>query len=347
LGKTNSAVNNNIVLDATSISRSIQSMETTIGTDISYAASLLNNGHLVAVPTETVYGLAGNALNNQSVAAIYEAKNRPQFNPLIMHIPSIEMIEKYAIASDKAMQLASHFMPGPFTLLLPKKNTVPDLVTAGSNKVAVRIPNHPLTRTLLQRIAFPLAAPSANPFGYVSPVTAHHVMEGLQGKISYILDGGKCTVGIESTIVEVVDEQIIIHRSGGLAIEEIEQVAGKKPSYTPSHLQPQTPGQLKSHYATHTPLYVGDITELIQQFKELKIAIISLHQYYDFVDQQHQYLLSSTGNLQDAAANLFSTMRLVDQLKYDVILAEYLPRTGLGLAINDRLERARHIMKLH
>jgi len=313
---------------------------TATGTDIDKAIALLNANEVVAIPTETVYGLAGNALSNDAVVKIFEAKNRPFFNPLILHLASIEQIEQYAFLDDISSKLATHFMPGPFTLLLNKKDNVPDLVTAGNNKVAIRIPNHPLTHQLLSQLNYPLAAPSANPFGYVSPVSAAHVLQGLQGKIPYILDGGNCTVGLESTIVEVDNGEVILHRAGGLAIEDIEQVIEKKVMMATHHSKPQTSGQLKSHYATTTDLLQGNIEELIPLYKGKSIAIISFEKQYDGIDKQHQFILSPSGNLNQAAQNLFATMRILDTMHYDIILAEIFPPKGLGLAINDRLKRA-------
>jgi L-threonylcarbamoyladenylate synthase len=231
-------------------------------------------------------------------------------------------------------------MPGPFTLLLRKKDIVPDLVTAGSNKVAIRIPNHPLTHQLLSQLNYPLAAPSANPFGYVSPVSATHVLQGLQGKIPYILDGGHCTVGVESTIVAVENGAVILHRAGGLAIEDIEQVIEKKLVIAAQQSKPQTSGQLKSHYATTTDLLQGNIEELITLNQGKKIAILSFQKEYKNIDKQHQFILSPNGNLNEAAQNLFGTMRELDTMNYDIILAEVFPTKGLGLAINDRLKRA-------
>lgn len=313
---------------------------TTTGTDVNKTIALLNANEVVAIPTETVYGLAGNALNNDAVVKIFEAKNRPFFNPLILHLASIEQIEKYAYLDTISSKLATAFMPGPFTLLLNKKENVPDLVTAGSSKVAIRIPNHPLTHQLLSQLNYPLAAPSANPFGYVSPVSAAHVLQGLSGKIPYILDGGDSTVGLESTIVEVDNGEVILHRAGGLAIEDIESVTGKKVIMATNHSKPQTSGQLKSHYATTTDLLQGDIEAMLPNCTGKKLAILSFQKEYSGVDRQHQYILSPTGNLNEAAQQLFATMRTLDTMQYDIILAEVFPQQGLGLAINDRLKRA-------
>lgn len=323
-------------------------MRTEIGNDIAAAAEYLNAGELVAIPTETVYGLAANALNEDAVLKIYAAKNRPQFNPLIMHVASFEQAKPYIKdISAEAEQLATAFWPGPLTMLLNKAQTVPDLVTAGSQRVAIRVPNHPLTLQLLSQLDFPVAAPSANPSGYVSPTTAQHVYEGLHEKIPYILDGGACGVGVESTIVGWNENnELELYRLGGIAIEEIEQVIGKKIKHHKKITDnPNTPGQLKSHYATHTPLYLGTINELLQEFAGRKILLINFQHYHPSIAKEQQLLLSPNGDTGEAAKNLFRVLREADQLQADVILAEYLPEEGLGRAVNDRLERAQHSMK--
>ena len=191
---------------------------TTIGKDLDQAKMLLERGELVAIPTETVYGLAANGLSVAAIARIYEAKNRPQFNPLILHVANLEQAQRLVTElPDACKRLMQAFSPGPITYLLPKSSLVPDMVTAGSARVAIRIPAHPMALELLTMLDFPLAAPSANPSGYVSPVSALHVFEGLQGKIPYILDGGNCTVGLESTIVGFEEGKVVIHRLGGIS----------------------------------------------------------------------------------------------------------------------------------
>jgi L-threonylcarbamoyladenylate synthase len=322
-------------------------MHTVIGTDIEKAVELLTQGNVVAIPTETVYGLAGNALDEEAVLKIYEAKGRPHFNPLIIHVASVENIKQYAKDIPVACyDLAKAFSPGPITFLLNKKQSIPDLVTAGSDKVAVRIPNHPLTLQLLNQLDFPLAAPSANPFGNVSPVTAQHVYDGLHGKIPYILDGGPCVVGVESTIVGFDEkDNIIIHRLGGISTAEIEQLAKKKVTLSLLHQQPHSPGQLKSHYATGTALYLGNIPELLKKFTGKKIAVLSFEKKYPGIEPSMQFQLSASGDIHEAARNLFRLLRHADGLGADVILAEPVPEEGLGAAINDRLIRAQKILK--
>lgn len=313
---------------------------TATGTDIQAAIAFLKKGELVAVPTETVYGLAGNGLDEKAIAKIYKAKNRPQFNPLILHVAHIGQAEKLVREfPEAARKLIERFTPGPITFLLPKNDCVPDLVTAGSDLVAIRMPDHPLTRALLEQIDFPLAAPSANPSGYVSPVTAQHVMEGLQGKIPYILDGGTCRVGLESTIVGFEGNRVIIHRLGAIGAEQIEAATGSVVEMQLSHASPMSPGQLKSHYATHKPLFRGDILGLIKEHRGKKLGIISFKDDHAIEDAIVK-VLSKDGDLEHAAAMLFRTMRELDQSDVEVILAEVFPDMGIGRAINDRLERA-------
>jgi len=319
-------------------------MQTITGTDIEIAKQFLMNGDLVSIPTETVYGLAANALNEEAVIKIFEVKNRPSFNPLIVHCATWKLAQQYVNnIPGKAHLLAEKFTPGALTFLLQKKDTIPDLVTAGSEKVAIRIPNHPLTLALLNRLDFPLAAPSANPFGYISPTTALHVFENLGGKIPYILDGGPAIVGLESTIIGFDEnEKVLLYRSGGISTEEIESMINEKvlPAPTSPEKNPETSGQLKSHYAPNTPLYIGNIDILRYKFQEKKVATISFKKEIDGIDNKYQFILSPQGSLQEAARNLFAALRKIDQLHVDVIIAEKFPNEGIGRAINDRLNRA-------
>jgi L-threonylcarbamoyladenylate synthase len=309
-----------------------------IGKDIKKAKQLLEAGQLVGIPTETVYGLAANALDIDAVASIFEVKNRPRFDPLILHIPSFASAELYAEnIPDKASNLAEAFWPGPLTLLLDKKEVISDLVTAGLEKVGLRCPDHPLTQAVLQGLNFPLAAPSANPFGYVSPTTPQHVDEQLGGKIPYILDGGPCRVGIESTIVGFEDGMGVLYRSGGLRREEIEKVIGPVTLQIHSSSNPTAPGQLQSHYAPGKKIIVGNLDELIPKFETQSVGILAFQKDYRL---PFQFILSPEGSLDEAAKNFFSFLRAFDKLPIEVILAEYAPDTGLGVAINDRLRRA-------
>lgn len=317
--------------------------ETIIGKDLNEARALLDAGEVVAIPTETVYGLAANALNEDAVLKIFKAKNRPRFNPLIIHLPFWKDAENYAgEIPPAARSLAMHFSPGPITFLLPKKNTIPDLVTAGSPKVAIRIPAHPLTMQLLKLVNYPLAAPSANPFGYVSPTTPRHVYEGLNGKITYILDGGPCNIGLESTIVDFEKDAVIIRRNGGISKEAIEEVLGKKTVVlTEATDHPVAPGQLKSHYATATPLYIGDAEALKKAFVNKKILQIGFGE----VPGTGGFNLSPAGDVDEAAKNLFAMLRKADQAGADIIITSLLPNEGIARSINDRLLRAQHERK--
>lgn len=307
-----------------------------IGKDILKASSLLEQGKLVAIPTETVYGLAANALDTTAVAGIFRAKNRPTFDPLIIHTYSIEKAKDYVTQFPTELEkLAKAFWPGPLTLLLPKKNVIPDLVTSGLFNVAVRIPNHSLTLELLQKLNFPLAAPSANPFGYVSPTKPEHVNKQLGNEVDYILDGGNCEVGIESTIVGMEEGKVCVYRLGGLSIEQLEKVAGKIELRINSSDNPTSPGQLQSHYAPIKKLVIGNIEELLKQYENPGVLSFG-NKTFDV----YTFNLSRTSDLTEAAANLFEGLRALDESKVEIILTDYLPEIGLGIAINDRLTRA-------
>jgi L-threonylcarbamoyladenylate synthase len=312
-----------------------------IGIDIERAARLLQLSDVVAIPTETVYGLAGNALDEMAATKIFKVKNRPAFDPLIIHTDTIDKVKIFVEdLPDQAKRLADAFWPGPLTLLLTKKDIIPDLVTSGSPLVAVRIPNHPLTLKLLSLLDFPLAAPSANPFGYISPTTAEHVAQQLGNDIRYILDGGPCEVGIESSIIGFEGNLPVVYRMGGLKIEEIEKVVGPIKLMPHSASNPQAPGMLKSHYAPTKPFYVGNLKELADKHGTTDTAILTFSSLFPEVDPALQYVLSPNGNLDEAARNLFSAMRHLDNLAVKQILATFLPDEGLGRAINDRLRRA-------
>jgi L-threonylcarbamoyladenylate synthase len=312
-----------------------------IGTSIETAAAHLQASEVVAIPTETVYGLAGNALSEKALATIFEVKNRPQFDPLIVHIANAEQVSCYAADfPEKAQQLAAQFWPGPLTLLLPKKNIIPDLCTSGLPRVALRIPNHLLTLDLLKKLPFPLAAPSANPFGYISPTTAQHVADQLGDKIPYILDGGNCSVGLESTIVGFEDDEAVIYRKGGLSVEAIEAAIGRVRVMQHSTSQPSAPGMLKSHYAPRIPLILGNLDELVKQASPQKTGILSFQKKYSQIPDNQQVILSPTADYAEAAQRLFAALRYLDSLPIHVIFAELLPEESLGRAINDRLRRA-------
>lgn len=298
---------------------------------ITEAARLLATGDLVAFPTETVYGLGGDARSDRAVARIYEAKGRPSFNPLIVHLPDLVAVEKIAHVGVKARMLAQAFWPGPLTLVLPLRDGagISPLVTAGLQTVAVRVPAHPLAQRLLRAFDGPLAAPSANPSGRVSPTTAAHVLEGLTGRIAAVLDGGPCAVGLESTIV-LADPEPVLLRPGGVPVEVLEAALGQPLAMGGDAGKPASPGQLASHYAPEAALRL-DATdprpgEVLVGFGPVKGALT----------------LSETGDLVEAASRLFQSLRAADRLAGPGgrIAFAPVPETGLGRAINDRLRRA-------
>ena len=315
--------------------------KTEIGTDIDKAAELLIKGELVAIPTETVYGLAGNALNETVVKKIFKAKQRPFTNPLIVHISSIEKLSAIVkTIPDIAFELLQTFSPGPLTLILPKKDVIPYFVTANSSLVAVRIPNHSLCFELLKRLPFPLAAPSANKFTGISPTNPSHVFSQLSGEIPYILDGGSCNDGIESTIVGFEDDTILVYRLGAITMEQILQI---HPHVKLANDQKviHSPGMMQHHYAPKTPLILTEnIESSISLYNDKKIAVLYFKSPTLKLPTAYEQVLSITGNLTEAAANLYKALYELDKQKPDIIIAEKLPNIGLGQSINDRLTRA-------
>lgn len=314
---------------------------TLTGADPSVAARWLRAGECVGIPTETVYGLAANALEPAAAVKIFEVKNRPAFDPLIVHVPDAEAAERYAMDFPPPLrELARRFWPGPLTLLLPKRDVIPDLVTSGLPRVGLRAPAHPLTQVLLRELPFPLAAPSANPFGYISPTTARHVYDQLHGKIPYILDGGPCRIGLESTIAGFEDGQVTIYRLGGLAVESIEGIVGPVRIALNQSSNPAAPGMLKSHYAPRKLLILGDIDENLSRFSHKKVGILAFRKKRRLPPGAREFVLSPSAKLAEAAQNLFIALRMLDESDVDVILAEKAPDEELGVAINDRLRRA-------
>lgn len=312
-----------------------------MGTDVARALDLLLAGQLVAIPTETVYGLAGNALNEAAVAEIFAVKRRPFFDPLIVHFATWDQALEYlGPVPPEARLLAQAFMPGPLTLLLPRTTTIPDLVTAGSPLMGLRIPAHPLTQQLLQQLPFPLAAPSANPFGYISPTTAAHVAAQLGDQVPYILDGGPASVGIESTIVGFPAGHPTIYRQGGIPTEALARVVGTLVQRPHSSSKPSAPGMLASHYAPRIPLRVGDLPSLIAETDPQQVGILAFRKSQPAVPLAQQVILAPDGDLRQAARRLFAGLRHLDALPITTILAEWVPEHDLGLAINDRLRRA-------
>lgn len=306
---------------------------------IEQAAQLIRSGGLVAFPTETVYGLGADALSARAVARIFEAKGRPHFNPLIVHVASIDEAEALASAfPPQARLLASRLWPGPLTMVVPKRDVVPDIVTAGLPNVALRVPSHPIALELLRLAATPIAAPSANCFGSVSPTTAEHVRQEMGDRVDMIVDGGPCTTGVESTVISFTDEQPAILRFGGLAVEEIESILGPIRRFETTSTRPAAPGMLERHYATRTPLMLVD--EVTPPATGGRVGLLVLGksdhaESYAVVEE-----LSSNGDLREAAANLFAAMRRLDAAGLETIIAVRVPDEGLGRAINDRLRRA-------
>jgi L-threonylcarbamoyladenylate synthase len=304
---------------------------------LEHTRQVLQRGECVAIPTETVYGLAANAFDPKAVARIFEIKNRPAFDPLIVHVGRIEDLNQVAsLLPPLAKKLADRFWPGPLTLVLPKQKRIPDLVTAGLDTVGVRMPAHPLTLELLRSIDFPLAAPSANPFGYVSPTSAQHVRDQLGDKIECILDGGPCAVGIESTIVSFSGDKAKVLRLGGISVEDIESVTGPIEVATQSTSNPAAPGMLVSHYSPGKPVYVGDLDQLIREHQSEKFCVLAFRDTRNYPG----FSLSPSGDLSEAAQQLFAMLRKLDTADCNIVLAEKLPSQGLGRAINDRLSRA-------
>lgn len=313
-----------------------------VNAEVNQAVALLNDGELVAIPTETVYGLAGNIFSEKAIKSIFEIKKRPFFNPLIVHIKSLEYLNEVAIdVPENAYKLAKLFWPGPLTMVLKKNKNIPDLVTAGKDTVAVRMPDHPVTLALLESLDFPLAAPSANPFGCISPTQAQHVANYFPDELKMVLDGGICQRGIESTIVGFQDGKTIIYRYGSLSVEEIEAVVGEVFLITKNDATPDAPGMLTKHYAPKTNTYLtDDVLSLIASFEGKKMGVLVLEDKLTLDAGIIKMVLSEKGDLVEAAKNLYESLHQLDKMDLDVIIAQKMPDIGLGKSINDRLERA-------
>lgn len=313
-----------------------------ISKDVSRAIELLNANKIVAIPTETVYGLAGNIYSKEAINSIFTTKKRPFFNPLIVHIPSANVLENIAsYVPEKAKLLAKAFWPGSLTMVLKKQTTIPDLITAGKDTVAVRVPNHSLTLKLLDQLPFPLAAPSANPFGSISPTKPEHVENYFKNEIEMVLDGGSCTNGIESTIVGFENDEPIIYRLGALALEDIEAVVGKVIIKNKKEQSPDAPGMLERHYAPTTrTVLASNVVEEIKKHYGKRIGLLIFKDGFKDADVTTQIILSPTGNMTEAASKLYDAMHELDRENLDVIIAERFPDIELGKSINDRLQRA-------
>lgn len=313
--------------------------------DMDQAVAAINAGKLIALPTETVYGLAANACDAEAVMKIFAAKQRPHFDPLIIHVADAQMAWEYCEVNDDALRIAEAFWPGPISLVLPRKSAIPDIVTSGLTTVAVRCPDHALARACIAACGVPLAAPSANSFGRISPTTAEHVREQLGEYVSCVLDGGPCRIGVESTVV-ACGETVEILRPGGLAIEALEACLEKKVTLVQqsevqgTHLKLRSPGMLDRHYAPRIPLHLKNIGETWQRFRSQRCGYLSF-QGLPWQAPEHE-CLSQNGDTDEAAHNLFAAMRRLEAADIDIILAEMLPEEGLGMAVNDRLRRAAH-----
>jgi L-threonylcarbamoyladenylate synthase len=317
--------------------------------NIEAAGAALAAGALVAIPTETVYGLGANAFNEVAVAHIFEAKARPNFDPLIVHIADLDQAERVVSAIPRAArELMEKLWPGPLTLILPKREEIPGLVTSGLSSVALRFPANEVAQAVIRASGVPVAAPSANPFGYLSPTTARHVADMLGERVDYIVDGGPCRIGVESTILDMTGARPIVLRPGGMPLEAIEEVVGEVDVFKRSVATPKAPGQLPSHYAPHTVLHLvasGGLTDgrprgraaalLFDRTSRLALENTGAASAY-----AELRLLSENGDLVEAAARLFSTLHELDALGFDAIWAERLPERGLGRAVNDRLYKA-------
>jgi L-threonylcarbamoyladenylate synthase len=305
-----------------------------IGTDVHKAASVLKAGQNVAIPTETVYGLAGLISSETAIRRIFEIKNRPFTDPLIVHVASVDDVPPLvADFQELARKLFDAFSPGPLTILLPKSDMVPDLVTNSSPLVAIRIPAHPLCLQLLKEVGEPLAAPSANPFGGISPTKPSHVEKGLGRKIPYILDGGECGVGLESTIVKLEGENAIrVLRQGGIPEEDLMLFAALESDAAQAAVT--VPGSMLSHYAPGKPLYLDETAP------GGNLVWLRFQNELPGIPPERQRVLSPSGDAAEAARNLFDALHYLDSLEADGIAAEKLPAAGLGKAVNDRLFRA-------
>lgn len=299
------------------------------------ALAELRAGGVIGLPTETVYGLAGDGLNEKAVARIFEVKGRPRFDPLILHVSLEYDVRKLVQVNEDAEKLMKNFWPGPLTIILPRTSIVPDIVTSGLDTVAVRCPQHAVAQELLRQFAGPLAAPSANRFGRISPTSPEDVLEELGDAVHLILDGGPCRIGVESTIVMPRGDGCFILRRGGISAEDIEKVLGKTPQAAKPSSDVMAPGMLPQHYAPGKKLYLLD--EMVDD-THLEPGMGCL--YWSRENDGKHRTLTPTGDSREAAMRLFKMLRELDASPAQTLLAEPVPAEGLGLAIRDRLERA-------
>lgn len=315
-------------------------MKTEVSQNIELGRELLQTGELVAIPTETVYGLGANAFDENAVKEIFSTKNRPFYDPLIIHASSLDRIETWGLeVPDGLRQLAETFWPGPLTLLIPKSDQISSLVTAGLDRVGVRVPKHQITLSLLAEIDFPVAAPSANPFGAVSPSRAEHVLKYFDGMIPLILDGGPAEVGIESTIVGEEDGHVVVYRLGGIGIEAIEKLVGPVEVRTSSS-EPAAPGMLSQHYSPGKPITSIDTQAELADLASKNTGVI-LHTLEDPDESSLLVRLHSDGKMENIAQAFYHALHMMSESSTtESILVERIHDYGLGRAINDRLKRA-------
>jgi L-threonylcarbamoyladenylate synthase len=320
-------------------------VKTVISTDRAAAVELLRKGEIVGLPTETVYGLAADALNPIAVAKIFEAKERPRFDPLIVHLPNEEWLERVAKIDNRSHapinKLVTRFWAGPLTLVLDRRSIVPEIVTAGLDTVAVRMSSHPVFAEIISELGKPIAAPSANRFGRISPTTAQHVLAELNGRIELIIDAGQTQHGLESTIVRLRGNTIEVLRRGPITAEQLSDFA-KVNLVASSGRKISVPGQLPSHYAPRTPLQLIDNATSFSPKNDQRVGLLAWHPRRGGLQFVAARNLSERQDLREAAANLFRYLRELDALGLDLIVAERVPSRGLGAVILDRLERASH-----
>lgn len=321
----------------------IQQYHTITGTDTTLAAQFIQEGHCIAMPTETVYGLAADAFNPKAVAKVFAIKERPATNPLIVHLANVAQVDEVATGiNDTARTLLQHFAPGPLTLLLPRKAHIPDAVTSGLPRVAVRFPAHPLAQALIVAAGRPLVAPSANRYTRISPTTPAHVLSQLDGRIPYILDGGPCTAGVESTIVGFENGQPVVYRVGALPLEALEAAVPGIQLANGLHRPVVAPGMHHLHYAPRIPLTLTDDVAAVAATLNEPFAVINFSEIKKGLNTPYQLVLSATADTAEAARNLYAALHQAEALPVSRIIAERAPDKAEGSAINDRLKRAAH-----
>ena len=307
-----------------------------IGKDIAKAVQKLKKGGIVVIPTETVYGLGANATRIESVKKIFKLKKRPKNDPLICHVNSLDKVRNYVKNIPKNAQiLAEKFWPGPLTIIFEKNNLIPDITTSNLTSVAFRVPQKKITLKVLENLSFPVAAPSANIFGYISPTSTHHVTDNFSTGIDYILEGGNCSLGIESTIIGFENNIPIIYRLGSTTLEVLEKYIGKVKI---DNISENLPGSFKNHYSPSKKLFIGNIKKLCEKFSKNKVGILCFDKKYQYVEKENQIILSERSSMLEACKNLYSSLYKFDNMdNVDIIISSLMPNSFLGKSINDRL----------